>query len=821
MSNKTTRVRHLDNNSKILYEELLNACKGQIFEVHHGPPSFWNSELDEKLELYFQLLPKKIFSTCPICHHELKGTMNPEGFHDPWWIYPQKAFSQSEVCSHFEAITFSILWTRNEPNGAPWLIPCGWGVPAISESLLENENLVMSVKAESIIENGSTIFWTTYYREQPGIPLYSDFWPLPILRSRQHIKPSPNSRGFWGEFSPLNIHNSLVWSKLFLNSPDGKQINYETFKDTGEWAQKIKSWSQSAYNQPLKLFEDKLVSESGLASFAIGMKSSRTKGALFITQLPLFNLLPPVLKTINHNIVDKNIQHQVYSQHYSIEQLKELSETDTLWALFDPFQNESIQDWLRIIKKDPDIEYRALWEDSSYGQSWFLTADSTHSETLRDINLVEFYRSLSPVIVKLTPHLLERSYQYNLGAQSWGAFFISSKSIDQIHFFLRKHLLCYQQGHWAYFRFYETQFLIKALASLKNLDLKYFFGPIEAWIFRNKNETTHILFTLSYDKYFRDEEDDDPYSFTLPSGIYEIAQKVYQFDLPRRIKDFIRERTPEFSNIVSETIMNRWIRSSVREGQSWGIKKEQHLIKFFLWKVLITPTWSQLKPFQKLLEQNVAEEVKIQNIETLFPQLRLNEIPRGLSIEAWDGELWNELRNIQSALGFADPESFHPMLGEKPPTMPLQNPTWLKTLGLFYESAYADLFAQSGVQLLDSAFDTDLNCPSHPPPRIFSLTSNEIIIRDEGSRSHIWLKKHGFELMASTHGNWIFHCAEAKTRQFLLREFLEEFPYIESKYLFELLNPEEKRNLLLGLEIYFLHWDSHHFWNLFPYKFKA
>jgi hypothetical protein len=294
--------------------------------------------------------------------------------------------------------------------------------------------------------------------------------------------------------------------------------------------------------------------------------------------------------------------------------------------------------------------------------------------------------------------------------------------------------------------------------------------------------------------------------------IHETAQQVFQFDLPRRIKEFIKDRTPEFSELIPSPVMDRWVRESIRQAKQCGIKKEAHLIKFFLWKVLITPTWCHLAPFMRILQQPIAEEVKVQNIEGLFPQLRLSEIPRGLTIESWDAELWTELRKFHSPLGNADPEAFHPLLGDKPPAMPLHNPNWLKTLGLFYESAYADLQSHSGVHLLDSVFEAELQRPLHAPPRLLSLSFNEIVIRDEGQRSHSWLKEHGFESLASTQGNWIYRTSNLKQIILVTRQFLEEFPYVDSKYIFDFLSAEERSAVSVNLDIYSIFWDSHHFW---------
>jgi hypothetical protein len=256
------------------------------------------------------------------------------------------------------------------------------------------------------------------------------------------------------------------------------------------------------------------------------------------------------------------------------------------------------------------------------------------------------------------------------------------------------------------------------------------------------------------------------------------------------------------------------VRESLRQAHQWGIRKEAHIIKYFLWKVLITPTWCHLPPFVRLLQQPVAEEVKIQNIENLFPQVKLAEIPRGLTIESWDPELWIQLRKHHSPLGNTDPEAFHPLLGERPPAMPLHNPNWMRALGLFYESAYSDLLSQAGVHLLGSVFNPEIQRPLSPPPRLLSLSQTEIVIRDEGQRSQNWLKQHGFESLASTQGNWIHRATNAKAILLAARQFLEEFPYVDSRYIFDFLNQEERTALLTQLDISTVNWDSHHFWIL-------
>ena len=330
-----------------LRQELLKACDNILFEVHQGPPPFWNGELDQKLEAYLAPQPRCSFSTCPICGHKLEATQAPPDFHDPWWLYPQKSFQDAKTCSHFELLTFSILWSHAEPMAPPWLIPCGWGVPALSESLSHDENLAVSIKTTSL-GNGAIIFWMGLFRKQPGIPLASDFWSLPTLKTRAPIHPTLNSRGFWGEFSPISTQTPFIWSQIHFEQSDGRLINYEDQKSLENLAPKLRHWSLMTYNQPLKMYKDRFVSESGFASFAIGMRSTRTKGALFISQTPIvaghFQAPPRPLK-----IAQPKHSHPHF-QGLSIQQMQDLAQTDTLWALIDPFQNETTQDWLRLIR---------------------------------------------------------------------------------------------------------------------------------------------------------------------------------------------------------------------------------------------------------------------------------------------------------------------------------------------------------------------------------------------------------------------------------------------------------------------------------------
>lgn len=807
MSNTARKLASADNSIRL---ELLNSFDGTLFEVHQGPPPFWNSHLDTKLEQYLFPLPATTYSTCPICRHKIEGPTYPEDFHDPWWMYPQRGFHEVATCSHFEVLTFSILWSHSEPMAAPWLIPCGWGVPAITEHLGQNENMAMSIKVTQL-KNGATVFWMGFYRQQPGIPLQSDFWTLPVLKSRQSVQPSLNSRGYWGEFLPINTHTPFIWSQLYLERQDGQLVSYDSQKDMESWVQKIRHWQQLAYNQPTKMYDSRFVTESGFASFAIGMRSTRTKGALFISQTPVLaaHSTPPA-KNVQ---CSKSLICRPHLQTLSLEQMKDLAQTETLWALIDPFQNDAAQDWLRLIRQSSSHRTLSLWSESDLGESWRLTADSSQISSLQQNDLVEFYRDLSPILVQVTPDIFEMSLRYSLGSQSWGAFFLSSHSVEHIHYFLRQRLVSHFQNHWIYFRFYEPNFLSTALSSLQNDDLRFFYGPIDGWLIRHPSEAKHTLFsnTSKGEQFFSA----DSYRLSLlPRQVHETAQRVFQGELPRRIKEFIKDRTPEFAELIPLSVVDRWVRDSVRQANYWGIKKELHLIKFFLWKVLITPTWCHLTPFVKLLQQPVAEEVKIQSIENLFPQLRASEIPRGLAIESWDAELWTELRKFNSPLASADPEAFHPLLGERPPAMPLNNPKWLRALGLFYESAYAELFNTSGLHLLQSPFSAEIQRPLHAPPRLLSLSRNEILVRDEGTRTQAWLKRHGFEGIASTQGHWLHRSSNPKAILLLARQFLEEFPYLENRYIFDFLNEDERRAILGGLEIYSVIWDTHNFWSL-------
>ena len=166
-----------------LHQKLLQYCEDSFFEVHQGPPPFWNSSLDADLEVYLSQRPQFTYSICPICSHKLNGPEFPNDFDDPWWIYPQRGFNDQKPCSHLEIVSFSILWTHSEPLGAPWQIPCGWGVPALTDNLSQNDNLKMTIKA-STLSNGATIFWIGLYNKKPNSPIQSDFWPLPILKAK-------------------------------------------------------------------------------------------------------------------------------------------------------------------------------------------------------------------------------------------------------------------------------------------------------------------------------------------------------------------------------------------------------------------------------------------------------------------------------------------------------------------------------------------------------------------------------------------------------------------------------------------------------------
>jgi len=689
--------------------ELLKAGQNELFEVHYNPPHFWNAHLEELFNEYHSSIEKEAFSTCPICKHKLFATKAPKEFTDPWWIYPQQCFRESEVCPHFEGLTFSILWSQSEPLGAPWVIPCGWGIPAVTEDLAQNDNFVLSVKTTHL-NNGATLFWMGFYRKYPSIPLLTDFSALPILKYRAPLKG--NKKGYWHQFVPLTIHSPLVWTNLFLENPTGELINYQQDKNTDFWLRKIQNWKSLSYSQPMKMFNNRMVTESGVASFSLGLRAAKSKGALFISQVPIFlpsnsintfnikelNRIntnentkaqlvhPPFNENNNENDRLRSAPSQPIIQNLSTDEMRTLAELQTLWAILDPFQNEAVQEWIRLIKKmDPQDEgrLRPLWKESDLEEGWSLAADSSQMESLQAQAIETIYRDQSPLLVQVTPAILKLSSHLDLHKQSWGVFFISEHPIDEIHFQLRDLLYSQVKGQWIYFRFYEQSFLTFALSMLKGENLDYFYKKVAGWIFispplflnqNSRPDTKLVLLTSSRTRNLTAIKSTANMITTnacrfpkiLPHKIYEIAQQSYQLDLPRRIRDFIKEKTPEFSDLIHDTILDRWIRESIKQSYQWGIKKEPHIAKFFLWKIFITPTWCHLSPFIKILQQKVAEEIKIQNIENLLPQLKLEELPRSLSIESWDVELWNELRKANSPLANTDPQSFHPVLGSNP-----------------------------------------------------------------------------------------------------------------------------------------------------------
>jgi hypothetical protein len=233
---------------------------------------------------------------------------------------------------------------------------------------------------------------------------------------------------------------------------------------------------------------------------------------------------------------------------------------------------------------------------------------------------------------------------------------------------------------------------------------------------------------------------------------------------------------------------------------------------------MITPTWSHLPPFLKILQKPVIEELKVQQIEALFPQLKLAELPRLLSIRSWDPELWINLHQAHSPLALQDPSSAEGVLSENPPMMPLQNPGWLKADGLLYEKAYAELQELAGQQLLSSTLYKEANHLHHAPPRLVSILPNELIIKEEGARAVTWLKSHGFERQTANPSLWTLHSLNSRKILHAVRLFLEEFPYLETKYLFDHLPPGERASLIKDLELFTVYWDSHRFWMLNKYS---
>ncbi len=796
----------------------------EIFEVHQNPPPFWNKKWDEELESELITQSKYNFSTCPICHHRLEAPIFSENFNDPWWLYPQKAFSHSHTCNHFQFLTFSILWTRSEPMASPWIIPCGWGVPAFTEEMKNDENLAITIK-QTQLQNGATIFWIGFYQYQNEHTLQKyDYWSLPLLKSKSAIKPDKHSKGFWGEFSPLTINTPILWSKLYIENSKGNLENYETKKDTTHWAQRIKTWGHLAYSQPLKMYLNRFASESGLASFAIGMRSSKTRGALFISQTPIYKSQYDNSNILNLNSLnDSSIAAAPFLQILNSQQMKDLAQTDTLWAIVDPFQNEAIQDWLRLLKKMDSTSITPVWKETELEDGWKLTADSSYQQSLNQAELINYYRDLSPLIIKLSSEAIEASYNYNLGNQSWGGFFISSASVEEIHSFLRQLLVSYVQDQLVYFRFYETNFLSVALATLNNSSLNFFYGPISAWILRHPSETHYTLYSNSNkgtNQSFHKQNDLQlnlkPIPNVLPKHIHEAALRSFQMDLPRRILDFIKTNVADFFELIPEKILLRWIHITINQAAEYEIKKEPSLVKFFLWKSFITPTWCLLGPFTKILRQNVAEEMKIHNIENLLPKLSVSEIPRSLTLEAWDPDLWNELRQINSPLGNTDPSAFYQVLGEKPPLVILHNPQWIRAVGQFYENAYSELFDLTGNSLLRQSLNYQLKKPLHPPPHLSMISKNELVVIEDGDRSHTWLQNNSFSLKAGTKNEWIYRSAFDDSILFVARLFLQEFPYIGNKELFNLLSEVDRKKIYDQIKIYVIEWDKHQLWKTTP-----
>lgn len=801
-----------------LKQEILDACKDELFEVHHGPPPFWNPTLDSRLQEYLSHKELLSYSTCPLCHHKVTGAKYADDFNDPWWLYPQKSFNDAEICSHFEGLSYSILWNQSEPIAPSWLIPCGWGVPAISEALSQNDNLAMTIKIKALT-NGAIIFWMGFYRKYPGIPLYNDFWPIPILKLRNSAKSSVLNKGYWGGYAPLNIHNPIVWSKLYLEQTSGELKNYETDKDADFWFRKIQHWQSLAYTQPMKMHRDRMVTEAGITSFALGMKASRAKGALFISQAPIFNPINAEKLPLSLLANDKKEPQQSIIQPISVSQMKAFAQTNTLWAIVDPFQNECMQEWIRLIKKNDTnpSPILPLWRESELKGGWQLTADLSRPESLKSEALETLFRDQAPVLMQITPEALELSFRYGLVQQAWGAFFLSEFSAAEIHYQLRDMLVAHLQNQWVYFRFYDASFLTIALSTLNGTNLNYFYKMISAWILCNVNESKYTLYTNSTPRKKYDIEDCAFPKF-FPAKIYEAAQTSYQMDLPRRIHEFIKEKTPEFSDLIPDPILDRWIRESIRQSYQWGIKKEAHITKVFLWKIFITPTWCHISPFTKVLQQKTAEELKIQSIENLLPQMKLSELPRNLCIESWDAELWNELRKINSPLVNADPQTFHPILGDPPPLMPLNNPKWVKILGEFYQAAYADLFTQSGFAINSATIVPSLQRPTHAPPRIHSISFTQLAIRDDGTRTHTWLQQSGFERLNNSKDYWFIKSASAEQIAYIARKFLEEFPYIESKNTLDPIGQDLSHIITNGLTLFTIHHDEHYFWYLKSYK---
>jgi len=153
--------------------------------------------------------------------------------------------------------------------------------------------------------------------------------------------------------------------------------------------------------------------------------------------------------------------------------------------------------------------------------------------------------------------------------------------------------------------------------------------------------------------------------------------------------------------------------------------------------------------------------------------------------------------------------------------MPLNNPKWIRVLGEFYEAAYTDLISESGAMFTETTPIASLQRLTHPPPRLYSITTQspyEIIVRENGQRAHEWLQKSGFEQSTQSKEFWSFKATDLELLAYTTRRFLEEFPYLDSKYTLSDLDRRTIELITSGLEIFYIIINEHQLWYLEPNK---
>jgi hypothetical protein len=205
-------LKELEDIDDRLYPKKGNGPRGKEYRRLHGL-------YYEKLEEYFERLPRVVMSVCPYCGKALKRSIDPFGLDGHWWAQERLVnVREPEACPHFKVMLGALKVRPGDPVEATHNVQPGPDVPFVVPRLLELPGMI-AVVGRIELETGDVAFPIAYFSDKKirAVDLHATW-----LRSEYWFKDESGN-------SCWNISND-EWSFELKKFLEDKRLHWTDMK---------------------------------------------------------------------------------------------------------------------------------------------------------------------------------------------------------------------------------------------------------------------------------------------------------------------------------------------------------------------------------------------------------------------------------------------------------------------------------------------------------------------------------------------------------------------------------------------------------------